>query len=189
MAVGQRAIYLARVALVLATLLIGTAWALSLHWDYGYHRYGGWRKVGYGSMWIGDGHWSDATQVNVLSAMVGRPRLEQWVFEAIPMREQDAPWQLAFDILPCVLEYQRPYVIDGKRFDCTMIQLVVPLFPYFVASILLCVMSWRSAITFRLRGASTNQATCLRCGYDLRGSAGPRCPECGNYLDHPGIPG
>jgi hypothetical protein len=37
----------------------------------------------------------------------------------------------------------------------------------------------------QLRRRRVREGRCLRCGYDLRGSPGPRCPECGTQFDPP----
>jgi hypothetical protein len=35
---------------------------------------------------------------------------------------------------------------------------------------------------YRRRAALRDAGACLACGYDLRGSPGPRCPECGEPI-------
>ena len=46
---------------------------------------------------------------------------------------------------------------------------------------LLVVWIWRRGVARSLRGklVEAGVPVCLRCGYDLRGTTEPRCPECG----------
>lgn len=40
-----------------------------------------------------------------------------------------------------------------------------------------------TAAILRLTGRRSSVSACRRCGYDLRGSSGPACPDCGEAID------
>jgi hypothetical protein len=48
----------------------------------------------------------------------------------------------------------------------------VPLWPFGLAAALTAILLYR-------RRRALPEHHCLSCGYDLHGSPGPRCPECG----------
>jgi hypothetical protein len=58
------------------------------------------------------------------------------------------------------------------------------------AVLALCAL-WPAAVWLRTRrsGAWQRAGRCAACGYDLRGSAGPRCPECGAGFEKAGSHG
>jgi hypothetical protein len=48
---------------------------------------------------------------------------------------------------------------------------------------LVCFITGAMVGTLRMKPARVEPGRCLECGYDLHGSPGPRCPECGTPFD------
>lgn len=140
--------------------------------------------------------------VRAFPGLAGLPLEAAWARYRAAAREERRtlePWYTAVHVAPWIVLVGflawmgwRIWRLSTGVLPATAVPRLLHWMPWIVASLNAAVIGMALAFQRRLKRRVSARLEaeremgrlpeCLRCGYDLRGSAGERCPECGEAL-------